>query len=121
MTETKLAFLWKYAKNKENNHKIKTSREEIPIAFKLIQLNLGEPKEFVWNNQHETSAIGKVKATEAFLSKAGFHYDGVANTKFHGGPDRAVCLYPYEHYTFWEKEFKQRLEFPGFGENITVG
>lgn len=44
----------------------------------------------------------------------------MADTKFHGGPDRAVCLYPYEHYSLWEKEFMQKLEFPGFGENITA-
>ncbi|WP_404328923.1 MOSC domain-containing protein [Mesobacillus maritimus] len=74
----------------------------------------------VWKGQHELSAIGKLKVAEAFLSKAGFNHDGVANTKFHGGPDRAVCLYPFEHYSLWEKEFKQRLEFPGFGENITT-
>ncbi|MGM0899635.1 MAG: MOSC domain-containing protein [Bacillota bacterium] len=74
----------------------------------------------VWKGQQETSAIGKMKVAEVFLSKAGFDHDCVANTKFHGGPDRAVCLYPFEHYSLWEKEFKQRLEFPGFGENITT-
>jgi MOSC domain-containing protein YiiM len=78
------------------------------------------PKKHTWNNQEETSAIAKTMVTEAFLSKAGFVLDGVANTNFHGGSDRAVCLYPFEHYSLWEQEFKQRLEFPGFGENITT-
>lgn len=78
------------------------------------------PRDFIWKHLQETSAIGKTKVAEVFLSKAGFAYDGVANTKFHGGPNRAVCLYPFEHYSLWEKEFKQRLEFPGFGENITT-
>jgi MOSC domain-containing protein YiiM len=78
------------------------------------------PKKHTWNNQEETSAIAKTMVAEAFLSKAGFVLDGVANTNFHGGPDRAVCLYPFEHYSLWEQEFKQRLEFPGFGENITT-
>jgi MOSC domain-containing protein YiiM len=32
----------------------------------------------------------------------------------HGGPDRALCLYPREHYAHWEA----RVE-PAFGENIT--
>lgn len=86
----------------------------------LIQLNVGETKEYVWNDQLEQSAIGKSKVAEAFLSKFGFALDGVANTKAHGGPDRAVCLYPYEHYTLWEKEFGKRLSLPAFGENITT-
>jgi MOSC domain-containing protein YiiM len=78
------------------------------------------PREFIWKHQQETSAVAKTMVPEVFLSKAGFDHDGVANTKFHGGPDRAVCLYPFEHYSLWEQEFKQRLEFPGFGENITT-
>jgi MOSC domain-containing protein YiiM len=32
----------------------------------------------------------------------------------HGGPDRALCLYPSEHYAHWTA----RVE-PAFGENIT--
>lgn len=32
----------------------------------------------------------------------------------HGGPDRALCLYPREHYAHWAA----RVE-PAFGENIT--
>ena len=32
----------------------------------------------------------------------------------HGGPDRALCVYPREHYAFWGA----RLE-PAFGENVT--
>lgn len=86
----------------------------------MIQLNVGIPREMKWKGQHEISAIGKTRVAEAYLSKVGLNHDGVANTKFHGGPDRAVCLYPFEHYSLWEKEFKQRLEFPGFGENITT-
>jgi MOSC domain-containing protein YiiM len=78
------------------------------------------PREYNWKDQQEISAIGKTKVTEVYLTKAGFEHDGVANTKFHGGPDRAVCLYPFEHYSLWEKEFMQKLEFPGFGENITT-
>lgn len=32
----------------------------------------------------------------------------------HGGPDRVLCVYPSEHYAFWDA----RLH-PAFGENIT--
>ena len=36
------------------------------------------------------------------------------------GSDRAVCVYPYEHYLLWEKEFKNPLPSSAFGENLTV-
>jgi MOSC domain-containing protein YiiM len=32
----------------------------------------------------------------------------------HGGPDRALCIYPREHYGFWAAQVE-----PAFGENIT--
>ena len=37
-----------------------------------------------------------------------------------GVPDRAVCVYPYEHYLLWEKEFNHTFPSSTFGENLTV-
>ncbi|PID03437.1 MOSC domain-containing protein [Sporosarcina sp. P2] len=67
-----------------------------------------------------SSAICKQSVEEAFLSVDGFQGDGIADTKHHGGPDRAVCVYPSEHYTFWEKKFSCTLPSSTFGENLTV-
>jgi MOSC domain-containing protein YiiM len=45
-------------------------------------------------------------------------FDGLAGDEQvspgHGGPDRALCLYPREHYAFWPARVQ-----PAFGENIT--
>ena len=76
-------------------------------------LHTKEGKEFV-------SAIHKRQSTEVFLSIEGFQGDGIADTKHHGGPDRAVCMYPVEHYAIWEKEFDCALPPSTFGENLTV-
>ena len=38
----------------------------------------------------------------------------------HGGRDKAVCVYPYEHYSYWEKELGKPLNFSAFGENLTL-
>ncbi len=38
----------------------------------------------------------------------------------HGGAEKAVCVYPYEHYLFWEKELQRKLEYGAFGENLTI-
>lgn len=62
----------------------------------------------------------KKNVGEAFLTKNGFTGDSVANRDVHGGPERAVCLYPFEHYKQWESEFKKPFQQPAFGENICV-
>ncbi|WP_436372369.1 MOSC domain-containing protein [Cytobacillus sp. BC1816] len=84
----------------------------------IITLSIGTPKKHSWKNREEISGIGKEKIESAFLTKDGFLGDEVANTDFHGGPDRAVCLYPFEHYGMWENEFKKTFCPPAFGENI---
>ncbi|PWW17518.1 MOSC domain-containing protein YiiM [Cytobacillus oceanisediminis] len=86
----------------------------------IKSLSIGKPKAHYWKNQKEVSGIDKSKTMNALLTKEGFIGDGVANTDFHGGPDRAVCLYPYEHYQMWGKEFKKVFNPPSFGENICV-
>ncbi|MDQ0859486.1 MOSC domain-containing protein [Bacillus sp. V2I10] len=87
---------------------------------KVITLAIGKPKEYDWNNKKEVSAIGKSFVQVVELKKSGFVGDDVANHKFHGGIDRAVCLYPFEHYSYWEKIFQKKLAPPAFGENITA-
>lgn len=81
---------------------------------------IGKPKEYQWKDVKEHSAIGKISVAKAELRKSGFIDDDVANHEFHGGDDRAVCLYPIEHYALWEKEFGITLIPPALGENITA-
>lgn len=87
----------------------------------LRKLSIGMPRTLKTTDDKEfVSAICKQEVDEVFLSQNGFIGDGIADTKHHGGPDRAVCLYPSEHYTFWEKELSCTLSPSTFGENLTV-
>ncbi|GGI18033.1 MOSC domain-containing protein [Gottfriedia solisilvae] len=89
--------------------------------IELINFAVGLPSKMHFGEDKEmVTAICKEKVEECYLSKEGFRGDGVANLKYHGGPDRAVCVYPYEHYSLWEKEFQVSLPPAAFGENITV-
>lgn len=82
---------------------------------------IGMPEKLPYGEGREMlTAICKKPVQNAFLSKDGFHGDGVANTTHHGGMDRAVCIYPYEHYAHWEKEFGIQLPPAAFGENLTM-
>ena len=47
--------------------------------------------------------------------------DQQADLAVHGGPSKAVYVYPSEHYAFWRTELPE-LEFPcgSFGENLST-
>ncbi|RKQ33565.1 MOSC domain-containing protein [Oceanobacillus halophilus] len=82
---------------------------------------VGKPKKMTYGNGKEmNTGIKKEEVEVAFLARDGFFGDGVADLKNHGGLDRAVCIYPYEHYSMWENEFNTSLDCAAFGENLTV-
>ncbi len=86
----------------------------------LHLLSIGTPAPLKPHHEHFVSAIIKEPVEKAYLSKEGFSGDNVANTTFHGGPDRAVCFYCVENYETWEQEFHVTLPRPAFGENLMV-
>lgn len=87
---------------------------------KIVALSVGKPKTMGYRDQEMMTGICKEAVTEVFLSRENFNGDAVANTDFHGGPERAICAYSYEHYSIWEKEFGIHLPKAAFGENLTV-
>ncbi|KOO50715.1 sulfurase [Priestia koreensis] len=88
---------------------------------KIKHLAIGTAKSFTCADGKEIkTGICKERVSTSFLAKEGFRGDGVADLKHHGGADRAVCIYPYEHYEQWQKEFSTTLASAAFGENITV-
>lgn len=47
--------------------------------------------------------------------------DRQVDFRHHGGPDKAVCAYPCEHYAVWREELgRDDLSYGHFGENFTV-
>ena len=70
------------------------------------------------------SAIGKIQVDgELMLTELGLEGDEQAETKIHGGPDRALCHYPREHYLYWAREFPELADqfvAPAFGENLST-
>jgi len=90
-------------------------------VIELKNFSIGLPQKMKYGNDKELeTGICKQTVEEAFLAKEGFRGDGVADLRYHGGPNRAVCVYPYEHYLLWEKEFSAPLPPSTFGENLTV-
>jgi MOSC domain-containing protein YiiM len=84
-------------------------------------LNIGLPKKELFYGKEITTGICKRPVSVPLrLRKLGFDGDGVADTKNHGGPDKAVCVYSFDHYPFWEKILGIKLPAAAFGENLSV-
>ena len=60
-------------------------------------------------------------AGQVKLRKLNLDGDRQADLSVHGGPEKAVYLYPSEHYEFWRREFPEmEMSWGMFGENFTT-
>lgn len=75
-----------------------------------------DPMDREWTSGiHKTSVRGPVAA-----SLTGLAGDGQADLKNHGGPDKAINVYPEDHFAFWQKELGRPCAPGSFGENFTT-
>jgi len=90
--------------------------------MKLISVNVGQPCQVPWNGQTVATGIFKepVESTVR-LRRLNLDGDQQADLKVHGGPYKAVYVYPSEHYEFWRRELPgAELPWGAFGENFTT-
>ncbi len=70
------------------------------------------------------TAYGKSPHTGPVRAHAlGLEGDEVANTRVHGGPEKAIYAYSQDHYAAWVADYPQhaeRLVPGGFGENLLI-
>ena len=92
------------------------------MTARILSIQVGLPRqrrdgELVWR-----SAIDKRPAAGSVaLSAEGLAQDGVADRRYHGGPERALLAYCAEHYPGWREELgRPDLAHGAFGENLTV-
>ncbi|WP_410512674.1 MOSC domain-containing protein [Paenibacillus sp. BR2-3] len=89
--------------------------------MKIISLNIGRPITVDYRGKPVETGIYKTPAEGPLqLSVNGLYGDGQADLVNHGGPDKAICVYPFEHYSHWEEQLGKRLEYAAFGENMTT-
>ena len=93
------------------------------IGMTLISVNLGRPREVLHNGRLVNTGIFKFPVDgPVWLGRLNLAGDGQADLRVHGGEDKAVYLYPSEHYAFWTGELGRKDFLPGqFGENFTTG
>jgi MOSC domain-containing protein YiiM len=87
----------------------------------LKALNTGSARALEVSGREIQTGIFKESVTDALeLGVLGFTNDVQVNRKYHGGPDKAVCAYAFEHYGFWSELLERELPAGSFGENFTL-
>jgi MOSC domain-containing protein YiiM len=91
------------------------------MAMKIISLNVGLPSTQRYEGQKVLTGGAKKPVSHAMLRSHNFDGDGQADLVNHGGLEKAVCVYPFDHYAYWERVLDRgELEPGAFSENLTV-
>ena len=90
--------------------------------MKLISVNVGLPRDVEWHGRVVSTGIFKQPVQgRVALHKLDLEGDRQADLNVHGGEDKAVYIYPFEHYSWWNSELPGRdLPLGVFGENFTT-
>jgi len=90
--------------------------------MRVISVNVGLPREAVWQGIQVETAISKDPVDGAVkIGELNLAGDKQADLTVHGGPEKAVYAYPADHNEYWRKELPKVAFSPGkFGENLTT-
>ena len=89
--------------------------------MRLASLNLGRPQIVLRDGRRYSTAINRRPVEgRVMLTADGLDGDRVGNRNVHGGPDKAICCYPREHYPHFARLLGVELPVPSFGENFTT-
>lgn len=89
--------------------------------MRIVSIQVGSPREVLSKGRVVTTAIFK-QPVAGHVMLRGLNLDGdqQADLSVHGGPEKAVYVYPVEHYPFWRAEYPELdLPYGMFGENLT--
>lgn len=83
---------------------------------RVLLVSVGAARPLYWRGRSVASGIAKTPVqVPVEVTRLGLSGDEQGDRKHHGGPNKAVLLYPNEHYSAWDG-----LAAPAFGENLTI-
>jgi MOSC domain-containing protein YiiM len=90
--------------------------------MRVLSVNVALPREITRDGQSVTTAIFKEPvAGRVPLRRLNLDGDRQADLTVHGGPNKAMYVYPSEHYAYWATELPDRpLGWGMLGENLTT-
>jgi MOSC domain-containing protein YiiM len=86
----------------------------------IQSVNIGQPQLRPRNGVEVLTGGDKLPVASADLYTLGFAGDGQGDAINHGGPDKAVCVYSFDHYPYWEQVLGRALQPGAFSENLTI-
>jgi MOSC domain-containing protein YiiM len=88
----------------------------------LLSVNVGLPREVEWHGRRVRTSIWKSPSQgRVRVERENLEGDRQSDLSVHGGPEKAVYVYPGEHYTFWRAELPDmHFGWGAFGENLTT-
>lgn len=90
--------------------------------MKVVAVCVGLPREVIWRGRAVRTSIFKESvAGPVHVGDLNLAGDRQSDLTVHGGVDKAVYVYPAEHYSFWRRELPGvELPWGSFGENLTI-
>lgn len=94
----------------------------ITRAARVLSVNVGMPRKLNALGRTTVSSICKTPVTGPIALRAhNLEGDRQSDPRVHGGPYKAVYLYPSEHYAYWTGQLPGlHLPYGAFGENLTT-
>ena len=98
------------------------------LSLTILSIQVGLPKKIglvgapLPMDRDWTSGFYKQKVSGPVrVGRTNLEGDGQADLAVHGGPDKAINIYPSEHYDYWKHDLGLE-SFPSgaFGENLTL-
>ena len=88
--------------------------------MEIVAVNVARPSVQTDGGVERYTGGAKKPVPRATLRPQGFEGDGQADRRHHGGPDKAVCLYSFDHYPYWAEKLGREMAPGSFSENLTV-
>jgi MOSC domain-containing protein YiiM len=89
-------------------------------SMRIISLNVGLPSAQRYEGREVITGGTKEPVHSAVLRFGNFDGDRQADRVNHGGLEKAVCVYPFDHYPYWSRQLGRDLRPGAFSENLTV-
>jgi MOSC domain-containing protein YiiM len=88
--------------------------------MRIVSVNVGLPSAQRYEGREVITGGAKVPVPRAVLRFGNFDGDRQADRINHGGLEKAVCVYPFDHYPYWSRRLGRDLTPGAFSENLTV-
>jgi MOSC domain-containing protein YiiM len=89
---------------------------------RLLSVNVGLPRDVTWQGKTVHTGIWKAPVKgPRMVRRLNIDGDGQGDRAGHGGEHRAVFVYQYDSYRYWQSQLgRMSLTYGQFGENFTV-